>query len=112
MAENATTIPPQGLGKLKLNDFWKGALIAFGTSVLSGAYFLLTKDHFPTWVEFQPYLQTAVAAFIMYVLKNLGTNNVGELLQKDKPVVHVDAQQLDDLKAKADSVDAANSTST
>lgn len=101
MGQIATTIPPNGIGKIKLNDFWKGALIAFGTSLLSGAYFLLTQDHFPNWVEFQPYLQAAVAAFIMYVLKNLGTNNVGEMLQKDKPIVHVDAADLQQLEAKA-----------
>src|SRR5690242_4551739 len=101
MAENATTVPPKGLGTIKISDFWKGALMAFGTSLLGGIYFLLTKDHFPTWAEFQPYLQAAIAAFIMYILKNLGTNNVGQLLTKDKPVVHVDVETLNDLKYKA-----------
>ena len=101
MPQTATTIPPKGLGSLKLSDFWKGALMAFGTSILSRIYFLLTQDHFPSWHEFQPYLQAAFAAFVMYILKNLGTNNVGQILTPDKPVVHVDAEQLKSLKEKA-----------
>ena len=100
--EDSTTVPPKGLGSLHISDFWKGAFITVGGIVLSGLYALVTQDHFPTWPEFRPYLQSAAGAFIMYIGKNLATNNVGQMFKPDKPVVKVDVETLNDLKDKAE----------
>jgi hypothetical protein len=106
MSEIANTVPPSGgIGKLQLSDFWKGALMAFGTSLLGGIYFLLTKDHFPTWHEFQPYLQSAIAAFVFYIIKNISTNNVGKIGKPDEAVMAISKDHYDYLKDKAAQAD-------
>jgi hypothetical protein len=99
MAQSASEIiPPKGLWTLKIQDFFKGLWLAIGTSVLSFVYFLF-KNHFkvPTWDQADPYLDTVVIAFLTYLAKNFGTNNVGELLKPDRPVVTVDKQELEKL---------------
>jgi hypothetical protein len=48
-------------------------------------------------------LKSTVAIIIAYLIKNLSTNNVGQVLQKDNPVVNVDVSTLNDLKEKANS---------
>ncbi len=82
----------------------------FGTKQLSMptlAGFLITgllteHPHFPSWPEWLPYVKATVYAIGGYLAGKLGVNNVGQILKKDKPIVHVDAQALDQLKAKAD----------
>lgn len=107
MSENATTIPPKGLGSIKLNDLWKGLYYAAIGQVLALAGFfvsgLLTEHpHFPTWAEWLPYVKATVYAIGGYIAGKFGVNNVGQILQPDKPVVHVDAEELKDLRDKAD----------
>lgn len=102
MGQIATTVPPKGLGRLQLNDFFKGALITCFGHLVAMVIFLIRQDHFPTWPEWQPYVEVTVYTFLVYLGKNLGTNNVGELFTKDKPVVHVDANDLKELEAKAE----------
>lgn len=103
MAQKASNISAKGLGSINLNDFWKGALLTVFTSLLSGLYVLLSEDHFPTWIEFKPYVIAALAGFVSYILKNIGTNNVGQILKQDKPVVPVEVEKLEELKDKANS---------
>ena len=93
MSQDATTIPPSGLGKLSLNDFWKSLLLAALTNVLLGVYTIVQSGNFPTHSDWATMLKSTIAIVISYLLKNLSTNNVGQILSKDKPTVTVDAKQ-------------------
>lgn len=101
MGQIATTIPPSGLGKIQLSDFWKGLLLAALTNILLGAYAIINTGAWPTHADWMTMAKSTLAIVIAYLLKNLGTNNTGELLQKDKPVVRVDAEELQKLEEKA-----------
>lgn len=74
-----------GIFTLQVKDFAKGAIIAFGTALLPSIYTMLDKDHFPTWIEFAPYLKAAVSALVMYIGKNYFSNNEGAFAKKDVP---------------------------
>lgn len=100
MSENATTIPPKGLGTLKLSDFWKSLLIAALSNVLLSLYTIINSGQLPNHTDLTTMLKTTSAIVLSYLLKNLGTNNVGQLLTKDKPVVTVDATQVSDTTTK------------
>lgn len=95
MGETATTIPPKGLGSISLRDFWKGALVTVFGHLVAMIIFLIRQDHWPTWVQWQPYVEVTVYTFLVYLGKNLGTNNVGELFTRDKPTVTVSAPELE-----------------
>lgn len=102
MSEAATTIPPSGLGKLKLSDAAKGLIKTLTGLLLAFIIDALSKDHFPTWVEFVPYIKMAIGYFAGYLGINLATNNVGQLFAPDKKVVTVSKDHLEDLKQKAE----------
>lgn len=102
MGQLTATIPPKGLGSIQLSDFWKSLLIAALSNVLLSLYAIINTGDFPTHADWIVMLKSTLAIIISYLLKNLGTNNVGQLLQKDKPVVHVDAVELQDLQDKVD----------
>lgn len=95
MAQIGTTIPPKGLGKIQISDFWKSLLLAALSNVLLGVYAIINTGAFPTQADWIVMLKSTLAIIIAYILKNLGTNNVGEILKKDKPVVLVDATKVD-----------------
>lgn len=104
--ENGTTVPVKGLGNIKLKDLWKGLYYAIAGQIVALFLFfcnslLQEHPHFPTWLEWLPYIKATFAAIIGYLGAKFGVNNVGQILQKDKPVVHVDVESLNDLKAKA-----------
>lgn len=61
---------------LKATDFLKGALVAIGTAVLPSLAILFSSGHLPTKPEFITIGMAGVAAFITYLSKNLGTDNV------------------------------------
>lgn len=103
MAQDATTVPAKGLGSLKLSDFWKSLFLAAIVNVLLVLYPIIQGGHWPTSNDLQDMLKSTVAIIIAYLIKNLSTNNVGQILEKDKPVVHVDVETLNDLKEKANS---------
>ncbi len=103
MSQQGTTIPPKGLWTLKAQDFIKGLWLAIGSSVLAFGYAIVQNHwHMLSFVQSEPYINTIAAGFLAYIGKNFASNNVGQLFKADKPVVHVDVQELDDLKAKAD----------
>lgn len=110
MSQNATTIPPKGLWKIKGQDFIKGLWLAIGSSVLAFGY-AITQNHWHmlTFLQSEPYLNTIAAGFVAYIGKNWASNNVGQLFTSDKPVVHVDVKELDDLKVKAEQTDQQKS---
>lgn len=101
MPQSATTIPPKGLFSLKLSDFWKSLFLAAIVNILLVLYPIVQGGHWPTSADLSDMVKSTVAIIIAYLLKNLGTNNVGQILTPDKPVVHVDAEELKDLKEKA-----------
>lgn len=107
MPDNSATIPPKGLGSLQWHDLLKGIYYAVIGQVLYliGYFFSsLLQEHpqLPTWVGILPYVKAIGVTIGGYIVGKLGVNNVGQILQKDKPIVHVDADALDELKAKAD----------
>lgn len=69
--------------------------------MLLGVYAIINTGAFPTEADWIIMLKSTLAIIISYILKNLGTNNVGEILKKDKPIVHVDALELKELENKA-----------
>jgi hypothetical protein len=95
MSETASTIPPKGLGKIQLSDFLKSVGLAVFTNALMSLYSLLNSGAWPTKEDWMDILQTSVAFMISYMLKNLLTNNTGQLLKKDQPTVTVSAPELD-----------------
>lgn len=101
MGETATTVPPKGLGSLQLSDFWKSLFLAAIVNILLALYPIIQGGHWPTSADFQDMIKSTVAIIIGYLIKNLSTNNVGQILQKDKPVVKADVASLNELKEKA-----------
>lgn len=106
MAQIASTIPAKGLGSIRWRDLTKGLYYAAIGQILALFGFLFTgllqeHPHFPSWVEWLPYVKATLYAIGGYLAGKLGVNNVGQILQKDKPVVHVDATDLKELQAKA-----------
>ncbi len=104
----ATTIPPKGFGSIQISDFWKSLLIAAFSNVLLSLYAIINTGAFPTHADWIIMAKSTLAIIISYLLKNLGTNNVGQFLQKDKPIVHVDATDLQTLEDKAAGVEPDN----
>jgi hypothetical protein len=103
MAETASTIPPSGIGTLHISDFLKSLLLAALTNVLLGVYTIIQSGSFPTHADWVTMLKSTVAIVISYLLKNLGTNNTGQILKKDQPVVTVPADKLNEVIKEADS---------
>lgn len=106
MAETATTIPPKGLGSVKWNDLLKGLYYAIiGQIVYLVTFFvgslLQEHPHFPTWAEWLPYIKPIIYQIGGYLVGKLGVNNVGQIGKADKPIVHVDKEELNELQAKA-----------
>lgn len=95
MSQETTTIPPSGLGKLQISDFLKSLLLAAITNVLLGLYTIIQSGKFPTYEDWLIMLKSTIAIVISYLLKNLGTNNTGQILKKDQPVVTVSAEKLE-----------------
>lgn len=94
--QTASTIPPKGLGSIQLSDFWKSLLLAALSNVLLGLYSIIQTGAFPTQADLMIMLKSTLAIIISYLLKNLGTNNVGELLKKDKPTIVVDKEKAEE----------------
>lgn len=101
MAQEASTIPARGLGSLNLSDFWKSLFLAALMNVLLSLYTIINSGALPTHADWIMMLKSTSAIILAYLIKNLGTNNVGQMFTKDKPVVHVPVQELTELKEQA-----------
>ena len=108
MAETHTPTPPppKGIGTIQLRDFIKGLYYAGIGQVLLLAGFVVSsllqeKPVFPTWAESLPYIQSLAATLGGYILGKFGVNNVGQILTRDKEVVKIDVNTLENLKEKA-----------
>lgn len=95
MSETANTIPPSGIGKLQWSDFLKSVGLAVATNALMSLYTLIQSGSWPTKEDWMDILQTSVAFMISYIVKNLLTNNVGDMFKKDEPTVTVSAKKLE-----------------
>lgn len=101
MSETASTIPPSGLGKLQLNDFWKSLLLAAISNVLLGLYTIIQSGHFPSSEDWGDMAKSTIAIILSYLIKNISTNNTGQILKKDQPIVAVSAEKLEEVVDKA-----------
>jgi len=101
MGQQSTTVPPKGLGSIQLSDFWKSLFLAAIVNILLGLYPIINGGHWPTTIDLIAMAKSTVAIIIGYLIKNLSTNNVGQILQKDKPVITVDTQSLNKLQDQA-----------
>ena len=104
MGETANQVPPSGFGTVQWSDFIKGVGLAVATNALLSIYTLIDSGSWPTKEDWMDILRTSVAFIISYILKNLLTNNTGQLLKKDEPVVTVGAKELDKVVDKASEV--------
>lgn len=98
--------PAKGIGTIKWSDLVKGVYYACIGQILYmiGFFFmslLQEQPRLPTWIEWLPYLKAIAVSIGGYVIGKLGINNVGQPLAKDKPVVHVDVEDLNNLKEQA-----------
>lgn len=102
MAQLASNIiPPKGLGSLKLSDFWKSLFLAALMNVLLSLYTIINSGALPTHADWIMMLKSTSAIILAYLIKNLGTNNVGEMFTKDKPISAVSTEELVALKEQA-----------
>lgn len=97
---------PGGLGKIHVRDFVKGLYYACCGQILGMLYFafdsiLQETPIWPTWAQWLPYIKAFVISVLSYVLGKLGINNVGQILTKNKPVVSVHKDDLQEIIDKA-----------
>lgn len=101
MAEQTTHIPEKGLWVLKWADVAKSIIIAAVANALLIIYPIIQGGAWPSKDDWADIFRATIAFIISYLLKNLLTNNTGEILKKDKPVVTVSAEKLNELEQKA-----------
>lgn len=106
--KQTVTVPPTGLGSIAFwSDLGRGLYYACAGAILRlvsfvGGSVLSEHPHFPnTWAEWFPYVQGIAFAASGYVLAKFGINNVGQIMQRDKPVVLVGKEHLEDLTQQA-----------
>ncbi len=109
------SMPPKGIGTVNWKrDLLKGLYYACAGQIIAilgfvGTSILKEQPHFPnTWVEWLPYVKGLIYTAAGYIGAKFGVNNVGQLFQKDKPVLLVAKEHLKDLTDKA----AANTDTT
>lgn len=87
---------PSGIGTLNWRDAGRSALLAGITAILTALYdALIAGVGFEfDWVHLKPMVVTGVIAMIGYLLKNVFTNNAGQLFQNDKEKILVTKDQV------------------
>lgn len=73
-----------GLGKIQISDFWKSLFLAAITNVLMVLYPIINNGNWPDITDLNSMFKSTIAIIIAYLIKNLSTNNAGQLLKKDK----------------------------
>lgn len=71
------------LGKLNGFDFVKTVIIIIGSSILGSLVPILQTGQMPTRENLSLIFGVAISAGITYLMKQLGTNEKGELLKKE-----------------------------
>lgn len=100
MSQETTTIPPSGLGKLNVSDFVKTLILSALANVLMTLYSIIQAGNWPTSNDWHDMLKATVAFAIGYLIKNALTNNTGQFLKKNEPVVTVSAEKLKEISEK------------
>lgn len=99
MSQTAANIP-KGLWSIHISDFWKSLFLAAIANILMTLYPIINGGHWPTSTDLQAMLKSTVAIILAYLIKNMTTNNVGQILKKDKPVISVNAETLQPVQNK------------
>lgn len=73
------------LGLLNLKDLLKGLILAVITAVLTASLQMLTNV--PPAIDFKQIGVVAIISAMGYILKQLSTNNEGELMKKDSDII-------------------------
>jgi hypothetical protein len=74
-----------GFLKLNVRDFLRGLVVSVLSAFFAGLLKLFEAGPFIfDWPTFQPIVFVAIVAALGYLTTNLFTNNVGEILTKDK----------------------------
>ena len=73
-----------GFGHIHINDFFKGLFLIAIISVLQSIYPIINQHRLPNATELANTGFDAINVMIAYLLKNLVTNNKGNLLKKDE----------------------------
>lgn len=103
MTQNETNKPSKGLGKIYWRDILQSlyygsipqifAIIAFLSESI-----IAENPHFPTWVEWLPYVKATAGVMGSIIVGKFGINNIGQILKKDKDVVKIDVDTLENLE--------------
>lgn len=102
MGQSATNvIPPKGYGTMTWRDAGKTVFLAAATNVLLSLYAIINAGGWPTNEDWHVMIKATLAIVLANIIKAISTNNVGELFTKDKPVVAVGAEELNQLKEQA-----------
>lgn len=104
MSQQAAQIPAKGFGSLRGSDFIKAFVKSSGGLILAIGMKALQVKHFPSYDQIEPLLEAALFFVVSYLGFNGATNNVGQMFKRDKPVVIVDKEHLEELQNKADQV--------
>jgi len=72
-----------GFLKLNLADLGKSLIVAFFSAFITALYALFQAGSFPTWQQIVTCAGVGVAGAIGYLVKNVLSNNQGEILAKD-----------------------------
>jgi len=67
---------------LNIKDLLKGVIVASLTAILGGLYAIIQTGAFPTIADRKAMGMAALWAWLAYLLKNLFTNQEGDLLTK------------------------------
>lgn len=73
---------PSGIGQLNSRNFLRGLFVAIATAVLT--VIKSSIDAGGLKFDWSAIIGVAITSAIGYLLLNMGTNNVGELLKKDE----------------------------
>src|SRR4051812_46205423 len=102
MSQTATTLPlKSGIGTLRWADLLKGLVKSVAGLFVGVLIKTLQDKQLPTYAEIEPILEACVYFIVGYLGINAATNNVGQMFTKNKAVVTVDKEHLENLQAQA-----------
>lgn len=73
--------------RLNSRDFFKGMIVAFFCTLITGLYQLIASGFEFNWITLKPVVIAAVGSGISYLTKNLLTNSNGDFMTWDKKLI-------------------------
>jgi len=70
--------------RLNSRDFFKGMIVTFLCTLITGIYQLIANGFEFNWITFKPVVIAAVGSGISYLTKNLFTNSSGDFMTWDE----------------------------